>query len=514
MNNKATLDKKLAGKFYKTLRDHFSQREEGRQVIAAFEADPDRGGANLAQYLRRHLPQEKQALADQIARSFSQEDGSQFVNLVTGGHVDQILNFARVGVLQITIKKYFYLFSSLSQVVVTLTMIILVSAGIAYGLWRSARPAMDGGFNIAVAKFAEESNITNFDVAGSASETIFSYLDDEYKLSSFEKVVVHYYDRIRPIQGSQDAAILSRQVNAHLVIYGDVTAFNDQAIIAPKFYVTEAYESDAREMSGEHSIELPVPFSVTDLANPNSEVKAQLPKRIAILTDFTKGLVYSAADDVALSLEAMEDAMTHIANYQNFPEAEVRKLRGVEVIYLLASNNARLLGDLTLSQEYVEEAFDLNENYGRAYIALGNNYYDNGNLFMAEQTYQQAAALEDQPDGAYVVEKASVGLCNIYTFEYQNRVGNATALPKEREAMAQDGLTACQVAIDSYEHSFNPDNRLTELAAWSHYNTGIIYQFRRDFDLAQNAFEQALDLTMSEELIERANRRLGEVKPE
>ena len=505
-------EKKRAGAFYKILRDFIGRSEEGRQIVTTFEADPDRGGADLAQYLRRHLPQEKQALADQLSRSLGQQDSAKFVNLVSGGHVDQILNIARVGLLQITVKKYFYLFSSVSQVVAALAIVILVGVGIAFGLWRSARPRMDGDFNIAVAKFVEESNMSDFDVAGSATKKIADFIDDEYDLSDFD-IDVRYYGRVS-VQGSEDAATLAHQVNAHLVIYGDVIVINDQATIAPKFYVTEAYQSDAREMSGEHSLELPVRFDVTDLLDSEAPVSADLPRRMVILTEFTKGLVYAAADDIPRSLQAMESAIKFVEEHEKetAEKGKPETVKGAEVIFLLASDNARRLGDLALAQQYADETLVRNPNYGRAYIALGNIPYEEGNYYAAEQIFLLAAGLQDQPPGAYVIEKANLSLCNIYQFEYQNISRNPDALPEEQEAMAQDGLTSCQVVIDCYEAVSRPDDRLTNLTAWAVYYTGIIYQFRGDHSLAKDAFERTLELTDDLGLQERAERRLNEVK--
>lgn len=406
----------------------------------------------------------------------------------------------------VIVERSIYVFRDVKQVVAFLLILIALGLSITYFYWLSIQPeVMNGDFNIAFSEFVELSNTTGIDVAASTGKLIFSYLDDEYKLSSFEDVDVNYYDQIDLVQGAEEAEAFAEKVNADLVIYGDVTALGDEALISPKFYVTEAFRSDVGEMSGQHKLELPVRFEVKDLLDQDSEVSARLPQRMAILTEFTKGLVYIAADDLGLSLEAMENSIAYVEEYGIFP--------GAEVIFLLASNNARLQGDFALSQQYLDDAFYLNPDYGRAYIAQGNIYYDQLNFFRAADTYQQAIELEEQPYGAYIVEKASINLGNIYAYHYQEATHNPLTLEAEKAELAQEGLVAYQVVIDSYETASRPNSRLTDMAAWSQYGTGLIYQVQGDFEQAGQAFEQALGLTDDPDLLERARRRLEEVHP-
>ena len=92
-------------------------------------------------------------------------------------------------------------------------------------------------------------------------------------------------------------------------------------------------------------------------------------------------------------------------------------------MYLFASDIARRQSNLDDAQEYLDEALRLNKNYGRGYIAQANIYYDQGNLFKAIEFYERAKQLPDQPFGAYIVEKASLGIgqsCWVQ-FQYVNQ---------------------------------------------------------------------------------------------
>jgi tetratricopeptide (TPR) repeat protein len=303
---------------------------------------------------------------------------------------------------------------------------------------------------------------------------------------------------------TEEVIDLMEKTNADLVIYGEVRVIDDEAVIIPEFYVTEDFQFDV--LSGRHEVELPVQFEVSDLVDPESSVNARLPQKFAILTEFTKGLVYFAAEKLDLSTEAMEKAVDYMEEYGEF--------KGGEVIYLLASNNARLQEEFDRSQTLLDEAFLMNPNYGRGYIAQGNIYYDQENLYQAALTYQQALTLEDQNKDAYIVEKASLNLGNIYVYQYQETVLNPDALETEKNELAQLALDSYQVVIDAYNRQDKKDRRLKGLTAWAYYGTGIVHQVKGQYDQAAQALEQALDLTTESDLIERATRRLNEVTQE
>ncbi len=406
---------------------------------------------------------------------------------------------------EVIIQNTYSIFGSVNQVIAASAIFIACALAIGVGIWWINQPRkLKGEFNIAISKFNESTNDSTVDVAESAGQLIFSYLDGEYELSDFNSVDVAYYNQIEPVDGRQDAIDLMEKTNAHIVIYGDVNVIGQNAAIYPKFYVTEAFQFDV--LSGRHEIELPVLFQLKELFDPDSEVNMELTQRMAILTEFTKGLVYFAAGDLALSSDAMETAITYVDTYGRF--------NGAEVIYLLASNNARLEMDFELSQSYLDEAFDINSNYGRAYIAQGNIYYDQLALFQAVTTYQQALTLEGQDEDAYIIEKASLNLGNIYTYQYQEIDRNPDALPEEKAQQAQAGLDSYQVVIDAFNDLARPEPRLQGMAAWAYYGSGIIYQVQGDFEKAAEQYQQALALSNDSDLLERANRRLQEVSQE
>lgn len=406
---------------------------------------------------------------------------------------------------EVIVENSFSIFSSVRQVVTAAAIIIACALALGFTVWTINQPRkLSGDFNIAISKFKETTNNTDIDVAESAGQLIFGYLDDQYSSSGFREVDIAYYDHIDPVVETEEVIDLMEKTNADLVIYGEVRVIDDEAVIIPEFYVTEDFQFDV--LSGRHEVELPVQFEVSDLVDPESSVNARLPQKFAILTEFTKGLVYFAAEKLDLSTDAMEKAVDYMKEYGEF--------KGGEVIYLLASNNARLQEEFDRSQTLLDEAFLMNPNYGRGYIAQGNIYYDQENLYQAALTYQQALTLEDQNKDAYIVEKASLNLGNIYVYQYQETVLNPDALETEKNELAQLALDSYQVVIDAYNRQDKKDRRLKGLTAWAYYGTGIVHQVKGQYDQAAQALEQALDLTTESDLIERATRRLNEVTQE
>jgi tetratricopeptide (TPR) repeat protein len=416
---------------------------------------------------------------------------------------NRYINIARLGVLNLNLtqKKYFYIFRDVKQVIVFLFIVVLVGGAVAYGVWKLNQPRwMDGEFNIAVAEFNQPAASANSRVAPVASQMIFEFLDREYQLSRFGGDVQVIHDKIGFISDANDAEDLARKVNAHLVIYGDVNVIDGHALISPRFYVADTYRSDVGELTGQHKVLLPVEFDTTELIQYESEVNRELRQRSALLIEFTKGLSYLALDNLEPALRSIENAINVASKYDDF--------EGKEVLYLFAAIAARRMGDFETARSFiVDQALDLNSSYGRAYIALGNIYYEQKDFDKALDYYEQAAQLKDQSPGAFITEKANVGAGNSYTYLYQ------IADKSEQAILAEKALTHFQVAIDAYQTATDAHTRdsLKEVVALAYYSSGIIFQGENDFRQAANAYKQTLALTQNPELKKRADRRLGEV---
>ncbi len=488
------IDNGQAEELYRALRQYLAQSSDGEQLISLFEADPEEGSAALADYLRERLPQDD-ALARQLASALGGEN--QLATIVTGGQVDQIVNIARLGVLNLTVKRHLSVFRDVKQVALFLSFLLAIGTGIGFGAWRLSQPGrMSGDFNIAVAEFSELPEAPDPTLAPIASQMLFSFLDAEYELGEFGLEIQVAHDKIGAIPGAAEAREIAQAVNADIVIYGDVTVISDLATISPRFYIAESFRSDVGEMTGQHQLALPIEFRTTDIIHFDSEVNDSLRERTGLLIEFTKALTYLAADNLDQSFEAIKKAIQLADSHGDF--------EGQEVLFLFASTIARLMGDFELSQEYVDRALDLNESYARAYIAQANIFYDQQDFDSALSYYERATQIENQPYGAYIVEKSNVGIGNIYNFMYQ------IADESEKPLLAEKAISHYQVVIQEYQSASNP--HLRDLVALAYYGSGIIFQREGDFDEAREAFEQSLALTQDSELETRIETRLEEVK--
>jgi hypothetical protein len=492
---KPGVEQKRAEKLWLVLRGHLNRSIQGQQLIAAFEEDQDRGSIILADYLHKQLPVDNE-LAERLATVLG--NGGEFTTVVTGGHIDQIINIARLGVLNLTIKKS--IFRDAKQVIVFLIFFLIVGTGIASAAWYLSQPRwMDGDFNIAVAEFSEHPASSAPTIAPAVSQMLFDFLESEYQQGELGLNIQVAHDRIGLISGATEAEGLAGKINADVVIYGSVIIVGGRVSISPRFYVSESFRGEIGELTGEHNLALPVEFLVTqsaDIIRIGSELNTTLRESAAVATDFTKALTFLATDNLNPALRAIQNAIDHANAYGAF--------EGKEVLCLTGSYITQLTGELDASQQFVNCALDINASYARAYIAQANIYYQRGDLQMAQIYYERALQLDNQPYGSHIPEKAHIGIGNIYTYQYQ--VANAT----EKAMLAEAALSHFDIVIKAHQSA--PDFVIDELAAQAYYGSGVIYQLEGNHDAAITAFQQALALTRNNELMERAQDRLIQVR--
>ena len=476
---------------------HLSRSSQGKEIINELRRDREQGPKSLLAYLDEQLPEDKE-LARKLEQALGKEHGTQFNTIVaSGGSVGEIISIGQLDRLDI----HYSVFSDVRQVVTLLLGVVIIGGTIAFGIWWSRQPRrMTGDFNIAVAEFVQTGEADS--VAPIVSQRISSFLDGQYKLSSFETVEVAH-NKIPVITSAEEARALAERINAHLVIYGDVAVVDNQVLITPQFYVIESHQSDVGEVNGEHKLAAPISLLKKDLVGDRNQEIESMKQRIRILTEFTKALVYLTAgtpEDLSLARVSIDCALDEGKTYGKF--------EGREVLYLIASRIARLQRDMEASLIFADAALDDNSSYARAFIAKANIYFELLDYPQALALYTQAAQIPDQPYGAYIVEKANLGMGNIYYCQYLSVRRNPLAQPSEIRDLAEVSLAHYQVVIGSFHNCKRPELRLTELAARSYYYSGIIYQEEEDFPQARSAYEQVLGLTQDTDLREDVQKRL------
>lgn len=501
MNTVINLGESQREKLSRILSRHLSRSTQGKEIISTFKEDKRQGREALLAYLNGSLP-ENEVLRKQIADALGEQYAERFTTIVAGGgSVGEIINVGQLDKLDI----HYYIFSDVWQVLVFLAVVVGMLGTLSAAVWWLRQPQrMTGNFNIAVAEFAQTGEAAS--VAPIVSQRIFSILEGQYKLSSFEVVQVAH-NKIGVITNAEEASKLAKKINAHVVIYGDVTVLDDQVLVTPQFYVAQAQQPNVAEVNGEHKLAARISVLKKELGLPTNEALEKMQQSTTILIEFTKSLVYltaGAPGDLKLASVSIDKAIAESKRYGNF--------EGKEVLYLFASDIARRQSNVPKAQMYLKEALRLNDTYGRAYIAEGNIYYDQGNLYQAINFYTKAKELANQPFGAYITEKASLGLGNSCSTQYQYVHRNQQADHGAAAALANCALENYQVVITSYNQQTAPEFVLKEMAAWAYYSSGIVYQEAERFTNAQQVFEEVLNLTTNSDLLTRARRRLDEVK--
>lgn len=480
------------------LSSFLSRTPEGKAIIHLFERDREAGSAQIVDYIEERLKDQPE-FQRQIEAALGREEGQRFTTLVAeGGHVDQLINAQVVEQLEIR----YYLFQDSSQIVTFLLGVVLIGTAIASLYWWSVQPrGMHGRFNIAVAEFVPVGGVDP-DVADTVSQQVFRFLDDQANQITFEDVRVSNTN-IGQITSAQQARSLAQRINAQVVIYGDVSPVGDHVLLTPQFYVAEAFRADVGELNGQQKLAEPITLPQEGLS-PDSDPVKLLQERTVIMTQFTKTLVYLAVDDLPLAREAIRQAIRHGEGQAPF--------EGQEVLYLFASEIARLQKDPESAQSFVDRALSLNPEYGRGYIAKANIYYDQEKLYQAKEYYEKARVQPDQPFGAYIPEKANLGIGNSCWVQLQYVLQNPEPDPIGSAELEKCAFQHYQEVIDFYKEQKEPETNLKEMAAWAYYGLGTLLREPSQAAEAERMYQEVLRLTSNEELKDRANARLKEVK--
>lgn len=376
--------------------------------------------------------------------------------------------------------------------------LVIVVGGLAYLYNAAQKPArMTGDFNIAVAQFGE---VTDQGIVPSARATqigklLFDFLDSEYKATDFGLKIQVAHEKIGIITEDQEAEQLASDINANIVIYGDIFVEGNEASLSPRFYIAD--RPDTGELTGQHRLALPLEFEISSL-DSQSKVNAELQSRAAILVSFTEGLSYISANNLTGASSSFQQAIHEAESHGPYD--------GEEVLYLLAAITDEKQGNIEQALVDLDHALRLNPEYARAHLARGNIYYDRAlrssndeNLLsQALAEYEKAIEARDQPAGAHVVEKANISLGNVYVLRAQ-QTGDpglfAQAIDRYNQVVTQYGPTA--------------DEIIRDLVARAYFGLGIAYERQDNYTQARAAYQQCADLTKDSQIKSRCEGQLG-----
>ena len=324
-----------------------------------------------------------------------------------------------------------FVIPTLPVVLILLVLVGLVVGGAATFLGPGQ---MTGLFNVAVAEFGQldaDGQVHPSKDGQLLSEWIFRGLQEEYKGLPREFAAQIWHDSLgltqkrtrigiisgrTPEERQRVAMKLADRINAHVVIYGNLDVDQSPASFIPEFYVSPL-AGQADEIIGAHQLGTPITVELPiDLRNPVTSLalNAPLSVRAAVLVQFTIGLMYDLANQPQKAYDVFRKMETTLTGWE--------RTEGKEILYLFIGREAHLLKREDEAVEAYESALDINPNYARAYIGLGNIHYErakqlpadkllaSGELEQAIDQYRKAVEVAPSSPGAVIEPKSRLAL--------------------------------------------------------------------------------------------------------
>ena len=341
----------------------------------------------------------------------------------------------QIGTLVVPIRLVLALFGALAGALAGFILVPILTAP----------SAMSGPFNVAVAEFGQanqDGGVTYSADGQRLSQWIFTNLQKEYASLPPGVVPQVWHDSMDPREKrvklgivvgdtpearTQAAAGLAQQINAHMVVYGNLALAQEPASFIPEFYVAKL-SGEADEIVGRHQlgsgIPLYLPLNLNDPAVAG-ELDEELTFRATALSRFTTGLLYEIRGRPDRALDVFEQADRDLKDWGR----DQAQPKGKEILYLFMGREAHLLHRDDQALSAFQHALAIKPDYARAHIGIANVYYTKaqdqsaqerlagGDLKRAEEEYRQALGLAAGAPGAQVDVKAHLGLSGTYRLQ-------------------------------------------------------------------------------------------------
>ncbi len=368
---------------------------------------------------------------------------------------------------------------------------VLIAVAIAWRSQPQGPGPMTGLFNIAVADFGqldERGHVKPWDDGARLSTSLADKLRDELALiPDFNGITQVRHEGIGPVQGSdadgrREAArqLAEEKLKANLVIYGNLEKRGDANVFVPEFYVTEI--KNAEELVGPSDLGAPITVTASGLGGGLTLSGALGPRNTALVL-FTVGLAYLSVDKPDSAVDYFEQA----AQVKGWEDVD-----GKEVLYLFlgtAYAGRNKDGDLDRSRAAYDTAKNLNLEYARAYIGLGNLDYiefdrsnppDLNQLDRAIAHYVQAEQAKEKPAASFAEAKIHLSLGNAYVLKAQYG----------QTDWFEPAQNKYQQVVTEYEQR-RP--QLKTMAARAYFGLGVVYErWKQDYARAAEYYRKCI----------------------
>ncbi len=281
---------------------------------------------------------------------------------------------------------------------------------------------MNSTLNIAVAGFAADDSSLD-QLSSYAGSEIARKLTNELNRSPSSEIAVWGPDRVGTIRGRNDdehtASAVQRagEINAHLVIYGHISRSADGLIVTPEFYLINQTFFASQEIVGQYQFGAPIHLSAYDDATVRVLLAEELSGRTRALASISTGLALALDKKYDKAREAYQAALN---------SREWQEPQGKQVIYILLGNLDLLQKHYESAAQYYQQALNIDPDYARPYIGLGNiaysraldqainvNHYESADAALlneAEHLFYQAGTAAHRPPLSDIESKVHYGL--------------------------------------------------------------------------------------------------------
>lgn len=310
-------------------------------------------------------------------------------------------------------------------------------------------------------------------------------------------------------------AAYAREINAHVILYGTLDLAPNPAILQPEFYVHPVLRAAAPEITGPEAFGRTIDIRFSASGADEMEWTTNLREPLAGFGAFLAGVLLfdAGAHDDALAAFRTLYVVDNWANDESRAvlnlwlgttyaalAAERREDGASSEIDCLAGRER--MGAAACARLHYEAARDLDPNYPRAYIGLGNTWLE----FGQEQCTPYDRALEeytlalDAARAATPTEESVQDAALVFPkIHYQVGLAHSRALFDDcgEQEVHRDGASQAFIAaLDLYEQAATGedgvDPMLRDLASRSAYQLGIVHKRLDQQDLALEAFDQVI----------------------
>ncbi len=268
------------------------------------------------------------------------------------------------------------------------------------------------------------------------------------------------------------AAKLAQEINANVIIYGNLVLNQDTASFVPEFHVASLH-GEADEIVGRHQLGAPIslqlPLNLDQQAGLSLNKK--LVSRTRALSRFTLGLMYDLGGFSQDARQVFQQALQ---------ELDWDSSGGREVFYYFLGRSALFLNNDQEAQAAFEQAQASNPAYARPYVGLGSVSFKQAQCRLLDAAGNDAAYNEvcQRKDGTYIAP------C---------QAGGSDCLDQVRQETEQ-AIANYQQAMDQAEAAVEPQTGLiAQLGLGSAYRLQAeTYAYLGQDDQAADLFDRAI----------------------